>query len=579
MSPPATPAGRASGARTTSTSCAAPSRSGSLPTRTRPGSRTRTRCPSRSARSRTTSCRQARARTPPTTWPGGGTLDDFVPMPEVARRRRRSCAGTWCCREDVKWVPELRGLHPLRWDHAPGRDARREQVDVHLPAGGRRHQARAVGLLHHLRGLGRLRDRPAADGRGCRHDQGVHRQPAPHPAARHGGIEAQRRARGASACSSSTRSTRTSTRAVDSYKNQSIRGALAPLAFMACEAALRRRPRRAPEQGHAQGPDDAGRGIDRHPRHRALGADDGEPSRPPVRRRDACASPRTRATGRRSRTVPYLPRRARRRGRGDLAALEWPTRTSPPGSCCPRARRRRTNEQYVRKPIVVEADPLERVRRRVRDRRGDGRARTRSTGRPTTRSPSTPDARDEDRATSVTTCARATTGQVFAMDTATFIQLYEEIEEEGGAMRYTWTDAGDDPSYDVGDKHGIDGYFFPMFDSLTTRENLQDCKNRATPSASTTGTTGAGTACRERSQGARGVQARVRPRAQGHVQLGAARSRRDRRRAGGVAQAAPHRRHVVVDGGDAGRLDVGGLRQARAGLQACAGCRSASAGT
>lgn len=45
-------------------------------------------------------------------------------------------------------------------------------------------------------------------------------------------------------------------------------------------------------------------------------------------------------------------------------------------------------------------------------------------------------------------------------------------------MRYVWTDAGDDPSYDVGDRHGINGYFWPMFDSLTTRENLTDCKNR-----------------------------------------------------------------------------------------------------
>ena len=45
-------------------------------------------------------------------------------------------------------------------------------------------------------------------------------------------------------------------------------------------------------------------------------------------------------------------------------------------------------------------------------------------------------------------------------------------------MRYTWTQPGDDPSYDVGDKHDINGYFFPMFDALTTREILQDCKDR-----------------------------------------------------------------------------------------------------
>lgn len=41
-------------------------------------------------------------------------------------------------------------------------------------------------------------------------------------------------------------------------------------------------------------------------------------------------------------------------------------------------------------------------------------------------------------------------------------------------MRFVWTDAGDDPSWDTGDKHGIDGYFMPMFDSLTTREFLRD---------------------------------------------------------------------------------------------------------
>lgn len=39
-------------------------------------------------------------------------------------------------------------------------------------------------------------------------------------------------------------------------------------------------------------------------------------------------------------------------------------------------------------------------------------------------------------------------------------------------MRFVWTDAGDDPSFDVGDRHGIDGYFMPLWDSLTTREFL-----------------------------------------------------------------------------------------------------------
>lgn len=36
-------------------------------------------------------------------------------------------------------------------------------------------------------------------------------------------------------------------------------------------------------------------------------------------------------------------------------------------------------------------------------------------------------------------------------------------------MRFVWTDQGDDPSWGVGDKHGIDGYFCPLpsFDLLT----------------------------------------------------------------------------------------------------------------
>ena len=34
-------------------------------------------------------------------------------------------------------------------------------------------------------------------------------------------------------------------------------------------------------------------------------------------------------------------------------------------------------------------------------------------------------------------------------------------------MRYIWTDAGDDPSWDVGTAFGIDGYFFPAFDAIT----------------------------------------------------------------------------------------------------------------
>ncbi len=34
-------------------------------------------------------------------------------------------------------------------------------------------------------------------------------------------------------------------------------------------------------------------------------------------------------------------------------------------------------------------------------------------------------------------------------------------------MRYVWTDAGDDPSWTIGDENGIDGYFAPLFDALT----------------------------------------------------------------------------------------------------------------
>jgi len=34
-------------------------------------------------------------------------------------------------------------------------------------------------------------------------------------------------------------------------------------------------------------------------------------------------------------------------------------------------------------------------------------------------------------------------------------------------MRFVWTDAGDDPSWGVGDAHGIDGYFAPLWDPIT----------------------------------------------------------------------------------------------------------------
>lgn len=41
-------------------------------------------------------------------------------------------------------------------------------------------------------------------------------------------------------------------------------------------------------------------------------------------------------------------------------------------------------------------------------------------------------------------------------------------------MRFVWTVAGDDPDFDQGDKYGINGYFYPMGDSLTTPERLRD---------------------------------------------------------------------------------------------------------
>jgi hypothetical protein len=47
---------------------------------------------------------------------------------------------------------------------------------------------------------------------------------------------------------------------------------------------------------------------------------------------------------------------------------------------------------------------------------------------------------------------------------------------EGGTVRYVWTVEGDDPDFAQGDRHGIDGYFYPFFDSLTTKERLIDTK-------------------------------------------------------------------------------------------------------
>ena len=44
-------------------------------------------------------------------------------------------------------------------------------------------------------------------------------------------------------------------------------------------------------------------------------------------------------------------------------------------------------------------------------------------------------------------------------------------------MRFVWTDAGDDPSWGVGDAHGIDGYFAPLWDPLTP-EVLEEAGER-----------------------------------------------------------------------------------------------------
>lgn len=41
-------------------------------------------------------------------------------------------------------------------------------------------------------------------------------------------------------------------------------------------------------------------------------------------------------------------------------------------------------------------------------------------------------------------------------------------------MKFAWTVAGDDPDYGKGDEHGINGYYWPGFDALTTKVNLND---------------------------------------------------------------------------------------------------------
>ena len=45
-------------------------------------------------------------------------------------------------------------------------------------------------------------------------------------------------------------------------------------------------------------------------------------------------------------------------------------------------------------------------------------------------------------------------------------------------MRFAWTVAGDDPDFANGDANGIDGYFYPMFDPLTTVGQLMATQAR-----------------------------------------------------------------------------------------------------
>ncbi len=45
-------------------------------------------------------------------------------------------------------------------------------------------------------------------------------------------------------------------------------------------------------------------------------------------------------------------------------------------------------------------------------------------------------------------------------------------------MRFLWVDAGNDPDFNKGDRHGITGYFMPMFDARTTPAAMQSIKAR-----------------------------------------------------------------------------------------------------
>jgi hypothetical protein len=45
-------------------------------------------------------------------------------------------------------------------------------------------------------------------------------------------------------------------------------------------------------------------------------------------------------------------------------------------------------------------------------------------------------------------------------------------------MRYCWVDAGNDPNYDKGDLHSIEGWFMPLWDARTTKGRLLDIQAR-----------------------------------------------------------------------------------------------------
>ena len=159
--------------------------------------------------------------------------------------------------------------------------------------------------------------------------------------------------------------------AVDSFKSQSIRGALAPLAFLAsrlnCAVILVGHPNKGTRKdpmlrvGGSIGIPGIARSalmMGNHPDHpmeagmRVVSAYKGNWSQRPKSR-------------------IYRIELGARAGRSGSRA--WPMRTSPPGSFCLQARPRRTNDQVRPQADHRRGPPLEWVRRCVRDPRGDGR--------------------------------------------------------------------------------------------------------------------------------------------------------------------------------------------------------------